>query len=175
MEIYELIQRDHKRIQTLLDNLVNATEHNEGTKRVLDDIENELIPHARAEEAIFYDSLREESKSGKGAVNESFSEHAQAETILRSLKGMSKIDVEWQDAAKKLKESLDSHIVKEESQMFSTAREVFSAEEATQLGEAFDRMKPEIRQQGSIKNTAEFIANLMPSRFSEKFRNALGR
>lgn len=169
MDIFEALTNDHDQLKPLLNKLVTASENNDETKQLLDQILSLLIPHSRAEEAVFYNSLREIPDT-KDLVGESYQEHAKAETLLRTLRGMATINADWTKGVRKLKEDLEHHIAEEEGPIFQAARQVLLEEETHQMAKAFARMKPEIQEQGAIKNTLEMVANLMPKRFSEKFR-----
>jgi len=164
MEIYEALSNDHEKLKPLLAQLVAATEADQGTKVLLDRINDLLIPHSRAEEAVFYNSLRD-TDAGKDMINHSYREHAQAETMLRTLQGLEKINVEWTALAEKLRDALLQHIHEEEGPVFGVARETFSREEAMQMTIAFERAKILAVEQTDVKNTADLIRNMMPSRF----------
>lgn len=168
--IYEVLRRDHDKVKGLLQQLVATENRTEDTKRLLDQISDELIPHARAEEAVFYNSLRE-IKPAKELVSHSYTEHAQAEGLLRALQGMAIVNMEWKAAARKLKESVEHHIQEEEGKLFSAAKQLFLEQEAVEMARAFERMKPEVQKQGVMKNTIDMIANMMPARFSDSFRS----
>jgi hemerythrin-like domain-containing protein len=170
MDIYSELKKDHDKIKPMLEKLVSASEMNEDTKTLLGQIRDELVPHARAEEAVFYNSLRE-IQGCKELVRHSYNEHMKAETILRTLQGMAAINVEWTAAAKKLKEELEHHIAEEEGKIFTAARQALLDEESKQMANAFKRMKPEIKDQGMMKDTLDMVANLMPNRFQDKVRN----
>ncbi len=176
MTIYEILKNDHDQLKPLLSELVQATEMNRDVKDLLRQIDDLLIPHARAEEAIFYNALREgESAQAKEKVRHGYSEHMQAEALLRTLQGLSMIGVEWTTAAEKLKDSLEHHIQEEETEIFSVAQNVFSEEEAKELGRAFEALKIEFQSQGSLKNSVEMISNLIPRRFKDTYRDYVGR
>ena len=169
MDIYQALTADHDKLKPLLDQLVEATEHSGDTKRLLDQIKDELVVHARAEEAVFYNSLRE-SEQGKGEAMHGYKEHAEAEALLQTLRGLKAINIEWKKAAEKLRDALNHHIEEEEGEMFARGRQVFFDQEADQMGEAFLRMKPEIEARSDFQNTLELVANLMPRRFAQPLR-----
>src|SRR5205085_11008063 len=58
MDIYTALHNDHVHVRQLLEKLVEATEINDDTSHLLTRIGDLLIPHARAEEEIFYNSIR---------------------------------------------------------------------------------------------------------------------
>lgn len=170
MDIYEVLKADHDKLKPLLNKLVQATEANQETTRILSQIRDELVPHSRAEEAVFYNSLRE-IDAAKGEVQHSYTEHMEAETLLRTLQGLNKINADWTKAAQKLKDALEHHIEEEEGRVFSAAKKVLLDEEARQMSDAFQRLKPEIQEQGFMQNTLDMIANMMPKRFAGPLRS----
>ncbi len=169
MQIYDALKRDHQKVKSLFIDLLKLDDDSEERHEIINQIRDELIPHARAEEAVFYNSLRA-LNAVKDVVRHSYKEHVEAETLLKTLQAKNKLDFDWKKTARSLKEALDHHIEEEEQRIFPVAQQVFSTEEAGQLGEAFEKMKPEIREQGFIGTTIDLIENLMPPRFSKAFR-----
>jgi hemerythrin superfamily protein len=165
MDIYQVLTKEHNEMKGLLQRLVNATKADADTKNLLDEIEFNLIPHARAEEVVFYNPLRTLDTT-KDAVMHGYSEHMQSEVLLHTLRGLNSINVEWETAVKKLQEDLLHHMEEEENRIFGLARMELSQEEANQMAKAFHQIKPKYRDQGSFKNSAEFILNLLPPRFT---------
>ncbi len=172
MTIYEALKKDHKKVHTLLDQLVafSESENSDRWKRVIDEIRDELIPHARAEEALLYNPLRD-SEQGKSEAWHGYREHAMAETELRALQAMKAIDVNWTTLAKKLRQDILHHVQEEEGKIFAAAQRLFSDEEARQIGRAFEELKPVIRKESFTGTTLELIANLLPSRMVPGFRS----
>ena len=166
MLIYEALISDHNELKPLLDQLVAASQVNARTKDLLDQVQKLLIPHSRAEEAVFYNALRS-IDSVKDIVNHSYTEHMEAEALLRALKGLGAIGIEWTTATKKLRESLLHHIADEEGRVFTQARQVLLDEEARQMAQAFAQAKRRAQQQGDLKNLGDLVANLMPPRFKQ--------
>jgi hypothetical protein len=164
VDIYLTLHADHERLKRLLQRVEEATELNEDTSELLHGVSHLLIPHSRAEEEVFYNSIRA-CDSGNDVVMHGYREHMEAEGLLRALQGMSMIGVEWTAAARKLREAIEHHIEEEETNVFEVARKLFDAEEATQLGHAFLALKSEIGQEGVVGNAIRLVKNLMPPRF----------
>lgn len=172
MTIYEALQNDHRKFQSLLDELLEASQSGDDQwKNVLEQLRSGLIPHAHAEEAVFYNVLREHDQS-KSLVAHSYSEHAMAETEVRTLGAAKMIDANWTTMVQKLRKDLLHHIEEEEGKVFDAARQVFSDEEARQIGEAFERLKPEMAKDSDsmVASTIDLIANLLPKRLADGFR-----
>jgi hemerythrin superfamily protein len=175
MTIYEALSKDHREFEKLLDRLLAASKSGDGEwKSILDELRRGVIAHAHAEEAVFYNALREADAS-KGLVMHSYSEHAMAEVEMRTLGAAKMVDANWTALVEKLRKDLLHHIQEEESKVFGTARQVFSEEEARQIGAAFERMKLETAKDGDsmIASTIDLIANLLPPRLTKGFRKNL--
>jgi hemerythrin superfamily protein len=172
MNIYDALAKDHRAFEALLDRLVSASKaDNDDWKSTLDELRRSVIAHAHAEEAVFYNALRDADK-GKGIVIHSYKEHAVTETALRTLTAAKALDANWTSLMEKLSKDLRHHIKEEETKIFASARAVFSDEEAEQIGVAFERMKVETAKDGDsmVASTLDLIANLLPPRIARSFR-----
>ena len=162
---------DHDKVKGLLTELLTLRDDDHETRKSLvEQIRDALIPHSRAEESVFYNSLRT-IKNAKDEAMHGYKEHMEAETLLRILQVEDKTHMDWKETASKLKEALEHHIQEEETTMFNLARANFTAEEAQQMGAAFEKLKPEIKEQTIVGTTWDMVANLMPTRFSNNFRD----
>ncbi len=170
MEIYEALKKDHEEVGALLDELVSLRDDDDYRFVIIEEIRNHLIPHARAEESVFYNTLRAVN-ADKKVVFHGFQEHLEAETLLRTLQVMDKLNLEWKPIAKKLREAILHHVKEEENEIFAEARAAFTAEEAEAMGEAFEQLKPKIEQEGFVKNTVDMVINMMPPRLADKIRS----
>lgn len=174
MEIYELLKRDHDKLKQLFVDLLSLHDGDKETRRfLLEQIREELVPHSRAEESVFYNSLRTINTLKDRALH-GYKEHMEAETLLRMLQLQSKMNMDWKATAAKLKEALENHIRAEEIELFALAREHFTAEESKMMANAFEKLKPKIQEQNIIGTTWDMVANLMPPRFSDSFRGMKG-
>ena len=171
MQIYEALKKDHQEVRGLLAQLIALDENSKTQARttLIQAIRDALVPHSRAEEAVFYNSLRENA-SVAGLVAHGYQEHIEAETILRTLQVADKVDVGWLKMAESLKKALEHHIAEEEGKIFTAAKQIFTSDEAEMLGKAFEGLKPEIKREGILATTSELIANMMPAKFSSAFR-----
>lgn len=170
MLIYEALKKDHDELKGLLNELVSLNENDkERSSHLIDQIKNELVPHSRAEESVFYNSLRA-IDSAKDVVMHSYEEHMEAEGLLRSLQAMDKIDADWKSTAKKLQKAILDHIQQEEGRVFNVAQQLFTKDEAKMMAEAFEKLKPEVRDEGFMRQTLDMVANIMPPRFAASLR-----
>jgi len=146
MEIYEAIKKDHKEVKDLLTELVSPNLDIKEMKALVGEIRDALIPHSRAEEAIFYNSIRDIGEGGD-IIPHAYKEHMAAETILRTLQTLEVFDAKGLEVAKKLKAAVEHHIEDEEGRVFPIAKAFFTDKEAQEFGQAFEKMKPEIKEQ----------------------------
>jgi iron-sulfur cluster repair protein YtfE (RIC family) len=159
---------------SLMDRLIQSADASSDQRNALiREIRNALIPHSRAEEAVFYNAIRQENqekKQSQALIQHSYSDHMMAEGLLRSLQVTGLVDLGWRQTATKLREALSHHIQEEETEVFAVARKVLSDEESQQIGAAFVQLKPAIEAQGIVGTSLDLVANLMPGRFVETFR-----
>lgn len=170
MLIYDALRKDHDTVRQLLNELVMLSENDEQRRHgLIDQIRDEIVPHARAEESVFYNSLRA-IDAAKDVVMHGYQEHMEAETLLRTLQVKDKIDADWKATAQKLKKAIEHHIQEEEGKIFNVAQQLFTEDEARMMGEAFEQLKPEVREEGFLRTTLDMVANLMPPRFAASLR-----
>jgi len=119
MHIFEALMKDHERLKDLLEELIALEESDhESRDDLVQDIRDELIPHSRAEESVFYNSLRA-LDADKDRVMHGYREHMEAEALLRTLQVEDKLNIGWKATAKRLKDAVEHHIRDEENEIFS--------------------------------------------------------
>lgn len=170
MDIYQALTKDHDEVKQLLEDLIALQEDDDYRHTLIQQIADELIPHSRAEESVFYNTLRA-INAEKMKVFHGYQEHMQAETLLRTLQGLDKFDMSWKGVAEKLRDALNHHIQEEESEIFSVAREALTSEEAEAICQAFEELKPKVREQSIVGTTADMVINMMPPRLADKIRD----
>lgn len=142
MDILTILKKDHNTVKKIIKDLLNAKTDTKKFLNLLEELEKEIIAHARAEEKTIYQELLG-NKSTESLVLESETEHELVEHLLSKLK---RIDEQEEDSLWKatlivLKESLEHHIEEEESEMFSKCRKMFSKEDLNKFGENFIEAK----------------------------------
>lgn len=167
--IYEVLRRDHENLRKHLNELVSMKKDSKRRQLLLERIRDGLVPHSRAEEAVFYNSLRSVPVVSD-EIWHGYREHMEAETYLRTLQVASVFNAEFKAVAKKLKEAVEHHIEEEESEIFRLAEGVLTNAEARQMATAFNRMKAQVKKESFLRTTVDMVANLMPLRFSRSFR-----
>jgi len=172
MTIYEELESDHDLVLSLLDELKDC-EDVEVRKDLINQVRDALVPHSRAEEAVFYNVLRE-MDDAKKLIAHSYQEHLMAEGLLRGLQVTEAVSINWKSGVEKLRESLAHHIAQEEGEIFSEAKQLLSDQEAETLGEAFVQLKPKLGA-NVVSSQMDLMVNLMPMRFREGFSKFMNR
>jgi len=171
MTIYQELENDHKKVIGLIDQLIAAEKSDPKVREdLVEQIRDELIPHARAEEAVLYNCIRD-IDGAKDVVGHAYQEHLEAESVFRGLQVTDAMNITWVNGAKKLKESLQHHIQEEEGKVFSAAKRLFTDDEAKAMGDVFTRMKPMVKQQSFAGHSFDMLVNMMPRRMREAFSN----
>lgn len=164
MDIYEELQKDHVSIMLILKELIGLSETNQQRRHhLVNKLSDELIPHARAEEAILYNSIRM-MEAGKQVVMNGYREHFDAEVILRTLQLRERFNFNWKSAVHKLNKVIEQHFETEESEIFAAAKIFFTEQEAAVMGMTFKSIKSKIKGKGIIGTTRAMLFNLLPPR-----------
>lgn len=168
--IYQLLKDDHQKVKDLLSELLTLKDDDSYREVIVEQIRSELIPHSRAEETVFYNSVRAVG-SDDIQIMHSFKEHMEAEGLLRLLQVKDSGIGDWKETARKLQDALEHHINEEENEIFPKTKNIFSDEEAVMMGSAFSELKEEVKDEGMIKSSIDLVVNLMPPRFAKKLKD----
>jgi len=172
MTIYEELKKDHVKVLGLLDELIATGDSNSSKSQTLvKQIYDELIPHARAEEAVLYNSIRD-VEGTEDVLGHAYRDHLEAEAILNTLRATETMKVNWVGGAKKLKEALEHHISEEEGRVFSAAKKLFIEGEGVAMRDVFLKMKPLVKEQSFLGKSLDLLVNMMPARLREPFRKS---
>lgn len=167
MQIYDVLKNDHDAVKPLLDELLTLIDAAVPDKMALaHHLRAELNAHHRAEEAVFYNSLRD-LQEGAELVEKRYQEHAAADALLHLLSSPETLHLEWQEGVYALTDALEEHIADEESRIFTAARRLIQPEEAEMMAQAFLSLKQELagEEEAWESDLAAMVADQMPERF----------
>jgi hemerythrin-like domain-containing protein len=170
MDIYESLKNDHQEVISQLKELITLEADDDYRFALVTQIRDSLIPHSRAEESILYNTMRAVG-GGKSLIMHGYKEHLEAETLLRTLQVMDKMNLGWKPIAEKLLAALEHHIQEEETDIFNEAKKLFTDAEALSLGEAFETLKPQIKTESFLGTTVDMVKNMMPPKFVDSYRH----
>lgn len=145
MDIYEYLQRDHKKVANLFAQFENE-ENPLYKSEIFDLIGLELFLHAESEAETFYKALMESEASAEEAKHGE-NEHDKIEKCIFALMNSEDRDTTWQNKVLKLKELVEHHVSDEEGKIFNAAKQVLTKEEAYILKEKMHYLKMKIKQE----------------------------
>jgi hypothetical protein len=105
-------------------------------ERLFDELKQELLPHAHAEDRVFYSQI-EQPEETRDLVLEAREEHRLIEQVLTELDEMDAGGEEWGPKLKVLKEMIEHHVEEEEGEQFKKAKKELSSEQAREIGARF--------------------------------------
>jgi hemerythrin-like domain-containing protein len=117
-ELYKMLKEDHNDVKNLLK---EATEKEESSR--FREIKYKLNLHMESEEKYFYPRVKPIDEEG---IDQSFKEHEEAREIIKDLENIHWKEKEWINKLKKLKESVENHVEKEENIIFPESRRLTS-------------------------------------------------
>lgn len=146
MDILDTLAEEHEVVAALLEDLVDGKSSAQRAS-TLKQIKKNLVPHARAEEAVLYTALiRVKSKDARTDGEEGFVEHSLVDALLKALSGMrDKMSPRFGATAKVLKEIVTHHVKEEESDLFSDARDNFPTEQRQKMNRTYFAKKKSVK------------------------------
>ena len=144
MDAVQLLKGDHDKVKKMLSDLDSTTERGVKTREELyTRLKGELTVHESIEEEIFYPALKEHPKA-KELVLEAYEEHNVVDMVMAEIDDTPYDDETWGAKLTVMKENVEHHIGEEEDEMFKQARQVFSKEELTELGDRMAARKDQL-------------------------------
>jgi hemerythrin superfamily protein len=127
MDIYKVLKNDHKEFKALLKKLDETSERSVKERpELVEKLKMTLVPHARAEEKIFYIPLKKSDvKEADDLAFEGHEEHGVVDRLFDELAKTKPNDKRYGALLSVLKESLEHHIKEEEGDMFKKAKKSF--------------------------------------------------
>lgn len=115
---FQALAEDHARILRLLDQ-IQATDDLATNDRVrlLKELRREVARHAAVEEYVLYPAMRQVADT-KNVATDFFADHAEVKTLLYELELTPRSDVRWILKAGDLRRLLETHMRREETDVF---------------------------------------------------------
>ena len=141
-----MLKKDHAEVKGILGQLEDTKESSPKKREELfQKLREELVPHMKAEESVFYPPLMAKKKSREDAM-EGVEEHHVSEMVLKELETMSKGEEQWSAKMAVFKELVEHHIKDEQSKVFKSAEEALSDAEFQSIMKQFEQEKKAIKQ-----------------------------
>ncbi len=144
----DLLKDDHRKVQDLLEQLVDTTERAQKKRReLLQKLEHELSVHTTIEEEVFYPAFKDaDGKAHAKMFFEAREEHRAVEKlVLPDLKKTDPTSEQFAGRAKVLQELVQHHINDEEHDMFPQAEKSIDRETLAELGRQMEVRKKQLR------------------------------
>jgi hemerythrin superfamily protein len=156
MDIFTLLHEDHENVSLIFKKIesMKSKETAQTQEQLFKELYTELELHAKVEEDVVYPVFKKYGET-RQIVEESVREHKEIDRLLAELKGMRPDDQKWMGKLGELQRKVEHHVKEEEEQLFPQGRKVISEEQASQLGESFEKKKEEFRGQHSGFETCQ--------------------
>ena len=143
-DILKTLKDEHDTLRDLFSQLKETSDRGVKTRaQLLEQIEDNLIPHAKWEEQVFYPAFKERAdRDGLQTHAEALAEHHAVEhSVIPEVHAAEPGTPEFAGRTKVFGEFIDHHAKEEEKTMFKMAREMFSADERAQMDEDYEAWK----------------------------------
>ncbi|MGB3225215.1 MAG: hemerythrin domain-containing protein [Desulforhopalus sp.] len=145
-EFFQAITKDHDEVKDLLKKLTESSDGAVKTREKLFlKLKQEIVPHLKAEEAVFYPALMD-NKEGRKHSLEAIEEHGLTEMVLNQIESLPVDDEVWSAKLKVLKDLVEHHIEEEEDEIFEIAEEEIDKEDFKQIMQAFQKEKEKVKK-----------------------------
>ncbi len=141
MNVYKLLEKDHKQASQLFERLLKTSNDSTGKREELfGELKSELMAHSEAEEKVFYPALKNPDQTHDLTL-EAIEEHHVVKQLLKELEDMSKNSDQWIAKLTVLQENVEHHVEEEENHLFPKARQVLSDAQANEMGRKIKQEK----------------------------------
>lgn len=154
MNILELIKADHDEAMKMVKRLEKLTEKpTKSTWNLTKELVQEVLLHAKTEEKVLYQTMKDKNESFRDFTLEGELEHKLLEsTLMRLLKVRPGKDGHYKAALSVVKELLEHHgKEEEEKELFPKLRKAYKASQLREMGVEFETAKEEIRPKIMMK------------------------
>jgi hemerythrin superfamily protein len=146
MSIFEQLKQDHRKVKALLKEIVDHPTAPQKQQKLFQTFCQEIKVHNHAEDATFYEALKQHKKI-KDIVLKADEEHHAAETTIEQLEKSDLSPENWNAKVKVLKDMILNHVKSEEKEIFALAKEYLEKEELKSIKKEFDQKKVQYMQE----------------------------
>lgn len=138
MNVFELLKQDHRKVEQLFSQLENA--RGQQRQALFEQLRDNLIAHAHAEEKAFYPRFRDEKQTHE-KIEDGIQEHHEVEDMLHQMEGLSVDDPSWSEHCSKLKQAVQHHVQEEENEVFPKAMKLANSDEIKRMGSEVENIE----------------------------------
>jgi hypothetical protein len=134
-DVIDLILEDHRRFETLLRQLRDASADRDAVRRAFSALH---VAHAEAEEKYVYPTLRRKDAISEHEAEHGEEEHAEGHEALLAVLELKGTDTQaFDDAVEELATAVNHHLTEEELTILNPARDEVGEKVRAELGEKF--------------------------------------
>jgi hemerythrin superfamily protein len=142
MDVITMLRDDHKAVRALFRKYeATGDDATKTRQKLVEEITQELLAHAAAEEQVFYAAVKRDVPSERDDVLEGHEEHRVAERLLDELSTLPPDDETFHAKVTVLIEAVRHHVKEEEDDLFPAVRAEIDRKTLKELGEAFATAK----------------------------------
>ena len=147
MRVITILTKDHRVVSGLMRALEMTPKVNATVRRTLfEQIRNNVMVHAQAEEDVFYPAMRNLSfGTGSTQVDEAYREHQMVKDLLNDLSHMDPLSDSFDMKFADFKKKLEHHVEEEENEMFTMVKQRMSTEQQEELGQRIHNRKMDLK------------------------------
>jgi hemerythrin superfamily protein len=136
-DVFALLERDHRSIRTLFDQIkLEMDDETEIARGLFAELRLELLAHAHIEEQIVYPAFEQVDELAD-MVASAREEHALIAKLIDEVLLLLRVDDEWQEKVLMISELVERHFEKEEMDAFPVARERIDAGRSREMAGRF--------------------------------------
>jgi hemerythrin-like domain-containing protein len=141
-DIFSILKSDHDLHREMLAKIADTSGDTPERRDLFEAFRIEVTAHAAAEEQSLYATMLADpalQEDGRHSV----AEHKELDDLLGELQQTDMATGAWLTKFKDMRHRYEHHIEEEEEEMFPAAKKELSKAQTKELGEKFDRRKPE--------------------------------
>ena len=138
----EILTKDHKQALSLIEMLEVASDDTGSYADTFNQLEAALQLHMCEEEEIYYPALAQHEEF-EDIMDDSVAEHEMVKQMLAQMNELAPSSEEFQDLLAQMKTALETHIAKEEEDIFPESIEVLGRGAIETLGDEIEDLKSE--------------------------------
>jgi hemerythrin superfamily protein len=147
LHVIEKLQRDHEKVEKLLDKLMDSGDGAQKTRADLArQVRLELEAHTAFEEEVFYPAVRSAGDGADTEVSEAIDEHNEVKEMLERLKETDPEAEDFLDLIGSIREAVQEHVQHEEEDIFPLAQRGIEEDSANDMARRHDRMAQDYMQ-----------------------------
>lgn len=141
MKLFDILKKDHKTVQDLIEKMLNSSERAGRTReQSFNKFKKEILQHMHGEEEVFYPFLLEDEDLKEKAF-EALEEHRAVRLALPDIESKDVEDEQWKPIMKVIGEMIKHHINEEEKVVFKQASKSIDEETDERLSKEFQEAK----------------------------------